>query len=45
MTVALGRPGLLAIARGLVEAHGGTLEYRPSRDGRPHEFVVDLPAA
>jgi signal transduction histidine kinase len=35
----------LAIARGLVEAHGGTLEYRPSRDGRPHEFVVELPAA
>jgi signal transduction histidine kinase len=35
----------LAIARGLVEAHGGTLEYRSSRDGRPHEFVVDLPAA
>jgi signal transduction histidine kinase len=35
----------LAIARGLVEAHGGTLDYRPSRAGRPHAFVVELPAA
>jgi signal transduction histidine kinase len=34
----------LAIARGLVEAHGGTLDYRPSRAGRPHAFVVELPA-
>jgi signal transduction histidine kinase len=35
----------LAIARSLVEAHGGTLTYRPSREGRPHAFVVELPAA
>jgi hypothetical protein len=36
-------PGL-AISRGLVEAHGGHLRYRPPHDGRPHAFVVELPA-
>jgi two-component system sensor histidine kinase KdpD len=35
----------LAISRGLVEAHGGTLHYRPPADGKPHAFVVELPAA
>jgi signal transduction histidine kinase len=34
----------LAIARALIEAHGGTLSYRPSANGRPHAFVVSLPA-
>jgi two-component system sensor histidine kinase KdpD len=34
----------LAISRGLVEAHGGTLHYRPPGEGEPHAFVVDLPA-
>jgi signal transduction histidine kinase len=33
-----------AISRGLVEAHGGHLRYRPPHDGRPHAFVVELPA-
>jgi signal transduction histidine kinase len=35
----------LAISRGLVEAHGGTLRYRPPGEGTPHAFVVELPAA
>jgi signal transduction histidine kinase len=35
----------LAISRGLVEAHGGTLANRPPAAGRPHAFVVELPAA
>jgi K+-sensing histidine kinase KdpD len=33
----------LAIAQGIVRAHGGTLEYRPPAQGRPHAFVVTLP--
>jgi K+-sensing histidine kinase KdpD len=33
----------LAIARGLAEAHGGSLEYRPRDDGRPHAFALKLP--
>jgi signal transduction histidine kinase len=34
----------LAIARGIVEAHGGSLEYRPADNGSSHAFVVTLPA-
>ena len=34
----------LAISRSLVEAHGGSLRYRPPGPG-PHAFVLDLPAA
>ena len=34
----------LAIARRLVEAHGGTLTYRLRDGDRPHAFVVELPA-
>jgi K+-sensing histidine kinase KdpD len=33
----------LAIARGLAEAHGGSLSYRPRRNGEPHAFVLKLP--
>jgi signal transduction histidine kinase len=33
----------LAISRGIVEAHGGSLEYRPSENGAGHAFVVTLP--
>jgi K+-sensing histidine kinase KdpD len=33
----------LSIARAIVEAHGGTLEYRDGRDGEQHRFVVSLP--
>ncbi len=33
----------LAIARGLVNAHGGTLEYITAAAGRPHAFTVALP--
>jgi signal transduction histidine kinase len=33
----------LAIARRLVEAHGGTLTYRPRDGSRAHAFVVELP--
>ena len=33
----------LAIARKIVEAHGGTLTYRPPSNGTPHAFVVELP--
>jgi K+-sensing histidine kinase KdpD len=33
----------LAIALGIVRAHGGTLEYRPPTPGRLHAFVVTLP--
>jgi signal transduction histidine kinase len=35
----------LAIARGIAEAHGGSLTYRPAEDGRRHAFVVSLPRA
>ena len=35
----------LAIARRLVEAHGGALTYRPRTDGHPHAFVVEVPSA
>jgi signal transduction histidine kinase len=34
----------LAISRGIVEAHGGSLDYRPAENGTPHAFVVTLPA-
>ena len=33
----------LSIARAIVEAHGGTLEYHPPRDSEQHRFVVTLP--
>jgi len=33
----------LAISRGIVEAHGGSLEYRPAEDRDGHAFVVTLP--
>ena len=33
----------LAIARGLAEAHGGSLSYRPRTNGQPHAFVLELP--
>ena len=33
----------LAIARGLAEAHGGSLSYRPRTNGQPHAFVLKLP--
>jgi signal transduction histidine kinase len=33
----------LAIAQGIVRAHGGHLIYRPPSAGRPHAFVVTLP--
>lgn len=33
----------LAISRGIVEAHGGSLEYRPAENGNRHAFVVTLP--
>jgi signal transduction histidine kinase len=33
----------LAISRGIVEAHGGSLEYRPAETGNGHAFVVTLP--
>jgi signal transduction histidine kinase len=33
----------LAISRGIVEAHGGSLEYRPAENGVVHAFVVTLP--
>ncbi len=33
----------LAIARGLAEAHAGSLTYRPRDNGRPHAFVLTLP--
>jgi signal transduction histidine kinase len=33
----------LAISRGIVEAHGGSLEYRPAENGIVHAFVVTLP--
>jgi signal transduction histidine kinase len=33
----------LAISRGIVEAHGGSLEYRPAENGAGHAFVVTLP--
>jgi signal transduction histidine kinase len=33
----------LAVARGLADAHGGSLTYRPPRDGEPHAFVLWLP--
>jgi signal transduction histidine kinase len=33
----------LAISRGIVEAHGGSLEYRPAENGVGHAFVVTLP--
>jgi signal transduction histidine kinase len=35
----------LAIARGIIEAHGGSLEYRQAENGTPHAFVVALPVA
>ena len=34
----------LAIARGIIEAHGGSLEYRQAENGTPHAFVTTLPA-
>jgi len=33
----------LAISRGIVEAHGGLLEYWPADNGNRHAFVVALP--
>ena len=33
----------LAVARRIVEAHGGSLTYRPPVPGRPHAFVVTVP--
>jgi K+-sensing histidine kinase KdpD len=33
----------LPIARAIVEAHGGTLEYRPADGESSHRFVVTLP--
>jgi signal transduction histidine kinase len=33
----------LAISQGIVEAHGGSLEYRPAQNGAGHAFVVTLP--
>ena len=33
----------LAIARAIVEAHGGSLVYLPAGEGRRHQFVVTLP--
>jgi signal transduction histidine kinase len=33
----------LAISRGIVEAHGGSLEYRQAENGVRHAFVVTLP--
>ena len=33
----------LSIARAIVEAHGGSLEYRPPRPSEQHRFVVTLP--
>jgi signal transduction histidine kinase len=33
----------LAISQGIVEAHGGSLEYRPAQSGAGHAFVVTLP--
>jgi signal transduction histidine kinase len=33
----------LAIARAIVEAHGGTLVYLPAGEGERHQFVVTLP--
>jgi signal transduction histidine kinase len=33
----------LSIARAIVEAHGGTLEYRPPQPSEQHRFVVTLP--
>ena len=35
----------LAIARAIVESHGGTLVYLAPDDEQPHQFVVTLPAA
>ena len=35
----------LAIARGIIQAHGGSLEYRQAENGTPHAFVVALPLA
>jgi signal transduction histidine kinase len=35
----------LAIARGLAEAHGGSLHYRPAQGAEKHAFVLELPAA
>jgi signal transduction histidine kinase len=33
----------LPISRRIVEAHGGSLVYRPRQDGLPHAFVLTLP--
>jgi signal transduction histidine kinase len=33
----------LAVARRIVEAHGGSLTYRPPAPDRPHAFVVTVP--
>jgi signal transduction histidine kinase len=33
----------LAIARAIVEAHGGSLVYLPASETVPHQFVVALP--
>jgi signal transduction histidine kinase len=35
----------LAISRAIVDAHGGSLEYREAGRGESHQFVVELPAA
>ena len=33
----------LVISRSIVEAHAGSLEYRPADNGNGHAFVVTLP--
>jgi signal transduction histidine kinase len=35
----------LAIAQRIARAHGGSLDYRPAKNGDPHAFVLELPTA